>query len=205
MKTFESIDLNDIDPKVAHDILISAVTPRPVALVTTQGENGVMNGAPYSYFNLASIRPAMVSVAITRNEDAIKDTVKHIRDSKVFVVNMVDEDNVKAVHKTASALSIDESELEKYGLTPTFSSTVKAPGIEEAKIRLECELKHIIPLEHRGTVTADLVLGVIKVIHIDKTILSNGEIDSGKLKAVGRLGGTDYTKASKDISIEEDE
>jgi len=204
MRAFDSIDPNDIDPKVAHDILISAVTPRPVALVTTQGENGVMNGAPYSYFNIASIRPAMVSVAITRNGSALKDTVKHIRDSKVFVVNMVDEDSVNAIHKTASSLSIDESELEKFGLTPTLSSTVKAPGIEESKIRLECELKHIIPLEHRGTVTADLVLGVITQIHIDKSVLTNGAIDASKLKAVGRLGGSDYTKAQKDITVEED-
>ena len=205
MREFDTLDPNDIDPKVAHDILISAVTPRPVALVTTQGENGVMNGAPYSYFNLASIRPAMVSVAITRNGDTLKDTVKHIRDSKVFVVNMVDEDNVKAIHKTASSLSIDESELEKFGLTPSFSSKVKAPGIEESKIRLECELQHIIPLEHRGTVTADLVPGVIKQIHIDKSILTKGVIDSSKLKALGRLGGSDYTKAQKDISFEDDD
>lgn len=204
MKTFESIDLNDIDPKEAHDLLISAVTPRPVALITTQGENGVMNGAPFSYFNLASIRPPMVSVGITRNNGALKDTVKHIRDSKMFVVNMVDEDNVEAIHKTASALSIDESELEKFGLTPTMSSTVKAPGIEEAKIRLECRMKHIIPMEHRGTVTADLVLGEIKQIHIDKSILVDGKIAASKLRAVGRLGGSDYTAIGNIITMKRD-
>jgi len=168
MKLFTSIDLNDIDPKEAHDLLLSVVTPSPVALVTTIGENGVMNGAPYSYFNLVSIRPPMVSIGIIRINGKLKDTVKHIKDTEVFVVNMVDEDNVQAIHRTASALSIDESELEKYGLTPTISATVSAPGIEEAKIRLECRLVHIVPLSHRGTVTADLVLGEIKQIHVGK-------------------------------------
>lgn len=205
MYEFVTIEMKDLDKKAAHSLLLSAVAPRPVALVTTLGENQVMNGAPYSYFNLVSTRPPMVSVAISRREGAYKDTTQHIKNSKVFTVNTVDEDNVEAVHKTARALPADESELLKYGLTPNTSAFIKAPGIEEAKIRLECRMKHIVPLVHMGIVTGDLVLGEIIAVHVEKSLYKRGAVDTVALKPVGRLGGDDYTKLGEVFSIERDE
>ncbi|MFW6298427.1 MAG: flavin reductase family protein [Bacillota bacterium] len=205
MNDYVTIEMKNLDKKASHSLLLSAVAPRPVALVTTLGGNGVMNGAPYSYFNLVSTRPPMVSVAISRREGAYKDTIQHIRESKVFTVNTVDEDNVEAVHRTAKALPADESELEKFGLTPNTSAYIKAPGIDEAKVRLECRMKHIIPLEHKGIVTGDIVLGEIVAVHVAKSLYKDGAVDTVALKPVGRLGGDDYTKLGEVFTIERDE
>ncbi|MFP4078633.1 MAG: flavin reductase family protein [Candidatus Izemoplasmataceae bacterium] len=205
MHEFVTIEMRNLDKKAAHSLLLSAIAPRPVALVTTLGENQVMNGAPYSYFNLVSTRPPMVSVSISRREGAFKDTTKHIKATKVFTVNMVDEDNVESVHKTAKALPADESELEHFGLTPNTSAYIKAPGIDEAKVRLECRMKHIVPLEHKGVVTGDLVLGEIIAVHVEKSLYKHGAVDTVALKPVGRLGGDDYARLGEVFTIERDE
>lgn len=202
MDDFVTIDMKKLGKKDTHALLLSAVAPRPVALVTTLGENQVMNGAPYSYFNIVSIRPPMISIGISRRGDGFKDTITHIRHSEVFTVNIVDESNVAAVHRTAKTLPSEQSELEAFGLTPVTSAYIKAPGIEEAKVRLECRMKHSIPLEHRGTVTGDLVLGEILAVHVDKAVYKNKTVDTEALRPVGRLGGDDYTKLGEIFTIE---
>lgn len=205
MDEFVTIDMKKLSKKDTHALLLSAVAPRPVALVTTLGENQVMNGAPYSYFNIVSVRPPMISVGISRRGEDFKDTITHIRHSEVFTVNIVDESNVDAVHKTAKSLPSEQSELEAFGLTPVTSSHIKAPGIKEAKVRLECRMKHAIPLEHRGTVTGDLVLGEILAVHVDKSVYKKHVVDTEALRPVGRLGGDDYTKLGEIFTIEGDD
>lgn len=205
MSEYVTIDMKNLDKQTSHKLLLSAVAPRPVALVTTLGENQVMNGAPYSYFNLVSTRPPMVSVSISRRDGVYKDTTKHIRDTEVFTVNLVDEDNVEAIHKTARSLPSDRSELEMFGLTPVTSAFVKAPGIKEAKVRLECRMKHIVPLEHRGTVTGDLILGEILAVHVESSLYEDKSVNTNALKPVGRLGGDDYTTLGKIFTLERED
>ena len=205
MDEFVTVDMKKLGKKEAHNLLLSAVAPRPVALVTTLGENQVMNGAPYSYYNIVSIRPPMISIGISRRGNAYKDTITHIRHSEVFTVNIVDEDNVTAVHKTAKTLPLDESELEAFGLTPVTSAYIKAPGIQEAKVRLECRMKHTIPLEHQGKVTGDLVLGEILAVHVEKSLYKKRTVDTKGLRPVGRLGGNDYSTLGDIFTIESDD
>lgn len=135
-----SIDPKQNTERDNYKLLIGSIVPRPIALVTTQSEVGVVNGAPFSYFNIMSSNPPMVSLSIQRPEGEVKDTARNIYDSGEFVVHIVDDQNVAQINDTAASLPSTESEVKAAGLTYVASIAVSAPGIEESKVRMECRL-----------------------------------------------------------------
>src|SRR5690606_20166550 len=123
-----------------YKFLIGSVIPRPVAFVTSLSKDGVLNGAPFSYFNIVSSNPPLISLSVQRSKGERKDTARNIIQTGEFVVHIVDEDHVKKINETAASLPADESEIEYAGLTPVKSDIVSVAGIKEAKIRMECVL-----------------------------------------------------------------
>lgn len=198
--------LIEIDPKQNSErdnykLLIGSIIPRPIAFVTTLSEEGVVNGAPFSYFNIVSSNPPMISLAIQRPNGRLKDTARHIHYNHQFVVHIVDDTNVTKINETAASLPVTESEIELAKLTIVQSKSVSVPGIQEAKIRMECKLVQAIPLgnEEHGT---DLFIGEIVQFHIDETIYNEGRIDPRELNAVSRLAGSDYATIGHIFTIE---
>lgn len=121
-----------IDPKAQSErdnykLLIGSIIPRPIAFVTTKSQDGVLNGAPFSYFNIVSSNPPMISLSIQRSGGELKDTARNIRDLQEFVVHIVDEQNVRQVNETAAKLPPNHSEIEIAGLTPVESTQVAVP------------------------------------------------------------------------------
>src|SRR5690606_23715840 len=123
-----------------------SIIPRPIAFVTTQSAEGVLNGAPFSYFNIVSSNPPMISVSVQRNGVHIKDTARNIYENQQFVVHIVDNLNVSQINETAASLPATESEVELAKLSPIPSTQISVPGIKESKIRMECKLVQAIPL-----------------------------------------------------------
>lgn len=198
-----------IDPKQGSErenykLLIGTIIPRPIAFVTTLSEGGTLNGAPFSYFNIVSSNPPMVSLAIQRPGGRLKDTARNIYDQQQFVVHIVDEDNVGAINQTAASLSPTESEIELAKLTPVPSERIAVPGVKEAKVRMECKLVQAIPLggEEPGS---DLFIGEIVQFHIDEEIYQKGHIDPRGLNAVSRLAGSNYATIGEIFTIERPE
>ena len=107
-----------------YKLLIGSIIPRPIAFVTSLGKSGTLNGAPFSYFNIVSSNPPMISLAIQRNGGKQKDTARNILETKEFVVHIVDQDNVEKVNETAASLPPDQSEIERAQLTPVQSTKV---------------------------------------------------------------------------------
>lgn len=199
-----SIDPAGNTERENYKLLIGTIIPRPVAFVTTLSKDDVWNGAPFSYFNIVSSNPPMVSISIQRREGAMKDTARNIQDTKEFVIHIVDEENVGQINQTAASLPQDESEPELAGLTPVESEAISVPGIKEAKVRLECELERSIPLGGSGAdaIGCDLVIGRVVRFHIDPHIYEEGRIDPRGLAAVSRLAGANYAKIGEIFSIE---
>mgnify|MGYP001947932401 FL=1 len=106
-----TLNPKDFSERENYKLLTSSIIPRPVAFVTSIGENGVVNGAPFSYFNIVSSNPPMISLAIQRKNGKIKDTARNINQNKEFVVHIVDEENVKKINETAASLPANESEI----------------------------------------------------------------------------------------------
>jgi flavin reductase (DIM6/NTAB) family NADH-FMN oxidoreductase RutF len=201
------ISLLSIDPTLMSErenykFLIGSIIPRPIAFVTTISKDGVLNGAPFSYFNIVSSNPPMISLSIQRSAGSQKDTARNIIDSKQFVVHIVDEQNVEKINKTAASLPSDQSEVKLANLTSVDSVKISVPGVKEAKIRMECSLEHSLELGSSDSPGCDFIIGRVVQFHIEDEIYENGRIDARGLAAVSRLAGNNYAKIGEIFEIE---
>lgn len=198
-----TLDPNELTARENYKLLIGTIVPRPIAFVTTLSEDGVVNAAPFSFFNIVASDPPMVSVSVQRKQGVPKDTSRNAIAKGEFVVHIVDESNVEAVNRTAANLPSDESEVALAGLTEVSSERITVPGIAEAKVRMECVLEQAIPLG--GSVDSpacDLLIGRVVAFHLDESIYRDGYIDAEALQPVSRLAGNDYAKLGEQFTIE---
>lgn len=202
MSALISINPKNNSERDNYKLLIGSIIPRPIAFVTTQSEQGIVNGAPFSYFTIVSSNPPMISLAIQRPNGQLKDTARHIHRLGQFVVHIVDEDNVEQVNETAASLPVTESEIERVDFTLIASQQIEVPGIQEAKVRMECRLVQAIPLMNGEEQTGDLFIGEVVQFHIDEAIYHEGRINPSKLNAVSRLAGSSYAKIGEIFAIE---
>lgn len=160
-------DLTGVEARYAYRLLAGLVTPRPIAWVTTQDEEGRVNAAPFSFFNLFGTRPPILGFAPGDREPGIpKDTARNIRRTGQFVVNLVDEACAEAMNLTSSELAPGVSEIEMAGLSTLPSHTVAPPRIAEAPVALECREWSTIEIGQNR-----LVIGLIDYVYTRDGIL----------------------------------
>ncbi|WP_372631388.1 flavin reductase family protein [Cohnella sp.] len=197
------LDPADLSERDSYKLLIGSVIPRPIAFVTTLSKSGVLNAAPYSYFNIVTANPPMVSISAQRRDGERKDTARNAIETGQFVVHVADESYIGKINETAAGVPSEQSEVELAGLTPVPSAKVAVPGVAEAKIRLECVLEQAIPLGGDKTSRAcDLLIGRVVYFHLDEAVYADGHIDPAALKAVSRLAGSSYSKLGDLFSID---
>ncbi|MDG5786035.1 flavin reductase family protein [Evansella sp. AB-P1] len=200
----KSIDPKSLSKRENYGLLAGAILPRPIAFVTSINKDGVLNGAPFSFFNVVSSEPPLISISIGRKGTEKKDTARNILEQGEFVVHITDELNVKAVNDTAMNLPPNESEIEKVGLTPVKSDLVKVPGLKEAPVRFECKLEKHLTFEEGETAT-DFIVGRVVQYHVAENVYNDGKIDVSEMKPIGRLSGKDYMKLGEIFSLERPE
>jgi flavin reductase (DIM6/NTAB) family NADH-FMN oxidoreductase RutF len=191
-------DFNEIPGKECYKLLVSTVTPRPIAWVVSQDANGLLNAAPFSFFNVFSGDPAVVAIGIgNRKPGQAKDSRANIRETGEFVVNLVSEANAEAMNITGIEFDSSVDELAQAGLTPLPSVRVKPPRIAESPVAMECELMQIVDLGESG-----LVLGRVLAMHVhDEMVLdaANHYIDTPKLRLLGRMHGRGWYARTSDL------
>ena len=195
-----SIDPKQISERDKYKLLIGTIIPRPIAFVTTKSKEGIVNGAPFSYFNIVSSNPPMVSISVQRSGN-LKDTARNIYGNEEFVVHIVDDENVEKVNITAASLPPTESEIELANLTLVDSESISVPGVKEAKVRMECKLVKAVSLGGDGP-GSDLFIGEVVRFHIKESIYEEGRTDPRGLNAVSRLAGSNYAEIGNIFSIE---
>lgn len=199
----KSMDAGQLSERDSYKLLIGSILPRPIALVTTMTANGTVNAGPFSYFNIVTANPPLISVSVQRKQGEMKDTARNAAESGEFVVHISDETFVDQMNQTAANLEPEESEVELAGLTTVASSRVAVPGIAEARIRMECVLEQAIPLgEKEGAPACDLLIGRVVYFHVDEELYDNGRIKVEALRPVSRLAGSDYAKLGETFSLE---
>jgi flavin reductase (DIM6/NTAB) family NADH-FMN oxidoreductase RutF len=174
-----------------YKLLIGLVIPRPIAWISTRSANGVANCAPFSFFNVFSEEPPLCVVGINpRSDGALKHSLKNIRRTKQFIVNLVDEATANAMHQSSHEYAEDESEFEKAGLTEAPALLVQHPRIAQAAACLECKLFRLIEISD----TRELVLGEILLIHARDGIIDpkSKRISEAHYQPVGRLFANRY-------------
>ncbi|WP_260471931.1 flavin reductase family protein [Bacillus salinus] len=183
-------------------MLSSAVIPRPIALVTSESDEGIVNAAPFSFFNVLTSSPPLISISIgRRNGDIVKDTAKNILSKKEFVVHIIDETLVPQMNDTSYEYPSNISEVEQVGFTLIESKNIQVPAIGEAKVRLECILHESIPLGTAEQYNCDLIIGEVVMFHIDEDTHENGKVLAEKLNTVGRLGRAEYARMKDVFSL----
>lgn len=186
-----------------YKLLIGSIIPRPIAFITSLSKTNTINGAPFSYFNVVTADPPLISVSIQRKNNKQKDTAHNILKNKEFVVHIVDKGNVKQINETAAQLPPHQSEIDLACLTLVGSNKVTTPGIKEAKIRYECVLEHHIELGGReDSPSTDLFVGKIVQYHIDESVYEDGKINTNELGAISRLAGYTYAEIGNTFDIE---
>ncbi|MCA0993486.1 flavin reductase family protein [Pseudalkalibacillus hwajinpoensis] len=180
---------SDLKTKDIYKLLTGSVVPRPIAWVSTVSEEGVHNLAPFSFFTVASTKPAILAISIGQGSGerlgAEKDTLANIRTQKEFVINVVSCSLGNEMQKSAENVPAEVDEFEHAGFTPIDSKTVQPKRVKEALIHMECKLHQILPLGSNA-----LVLGEMTHYHIqDEVYLGNYKIDLEKLSPLGRLAG----------------
>lgn len=189
-----TFDAQSLTARENYKLLIGSIIPRPIAFVTTLNQDASVNAAPFSFFNIVNNHPPMIAIAVQRAGGKRKDTALNIERTGDFVVHITDEDNVQDINETAAPLAYGDSELSHTELSLLTSTTIKTPGIKDAKMRFECKLSQMILL---GDVLdgADLIIGEIVTYHIDDSIYEGDfKINPHALQAVSRLAGNDYAK-----------
>ncbi|WP_295618943.1 flavin reductase family protein [Chamaesiphon sp. GL140_3_metabinner_50] len=181
------IDPNLNSPLDNYKLLTNLVVPRPIAWVTTQNSQGVVNLAPYSFFNAVGSDPLYLIISIGNKDDgSIKDTGANIIASGEFVVNLVTEDLLTAMNLSAANFPTDESELAAVGLHEATSKQVSVPRVAEAQASLECMLHSQQSL---GAYT--LFIGRVVMFHIDDRLLGE-RLHINNFTPIGRMGSPAY-------------
>jgi len=194
----------DLPHNELYGILLNSVAPRPIAWVSTMSPSGQHNLAPFSFFNVVCVDPPLLAFSpglrrpkqpeIARGE--AKDTLRNIRETGEFVVNVVTYDLREAMNSTSGeyAPSVDEFELAK--LTPEPSKIVRPPKVAESPVSFECKLNQILDFSPAPT-SGSLVIGQIVSIHINDANLKDGKLDRNSLDLIGRMGGLQYTRTTQ--------
>ena len=190
-----------IDPQALpaadmYRFMIGAIVPRPIAWVSTRGADGTTNLAPFSYFVALSSAPPLIGISINDREGDPKDTLRNIRETGEWVVNVVNEPLLAAMVRTAGEWPRGTSEFAAAGLLPAPSERVGAPCVAESPVRLECRLHREIPLGN-----SCFVVGEVMLAHADDAVYTDGRIDATKLAAVGRLGGELYQPLREVVKV----
>ncbi len=185
-----------------YKLMVATVVPRPIAWVVTQSAAGLVNAAPYSFFNAVSGEPPLLIVSIDGRSDGLpKDSAANIRHSGQFVVNLVSEAMAQSMVVTAIEFDPTVSEVAEAGLRTTPSIRVAPPRLTDSPVALECERFQTIELPGNR----DLVLGRILAMHVaDAAVLDAARcyIDTPKLSLVGRMhGGGWYTRTGDSFEL----
>ena len=182
-------DFAALAPRDHYKLLVATVVPRPIAWVVTQSPGGLLNAAPYSFFNVLSGDPPLVAIGIGgRAPGDVKDTGGNIRTGGEFVVNLVSAATAEAMNVTAIDFPPDVDEIAEAGLTTLPSTHVKPPRIAESPVALECERFTTLEV---GAERA-LVLARVLAMHIaDEAVMDAARcyIDTAKLDLIGRMAG----------------
>jgi len=183
-----------------YKILCSLVIPRPIALVTSVSEDGLVNAAPYSFFNVFGDTPPIIALGLHRRpERALKDTTTNIHATREFVVNLVDEALAEAMNITAIDFPPQESEIAAANLTLAPSTDVKVPRIASAPAALECRWLHSVNF------TADRELLLAEVVRAwtrDGVMDDKYNVNFAAYQPVGRLYYNLYTRNPEVFQLE---
>lgn len=183
-----------------HDPFKALVAPRPIGWISTLCPRGIVNLAPYSFFNAISTDPHYVMFS----SGGRKDSQRNAEETGEFVCSLATFDLREQMNRTSAAVGPDVDEMTLAGLTPAPSRLVKPPRVKESPVAFECEYVKTVDLPAKdGTPGAySMVIGLVVGVYIDDAVLEDGRINTAELKPIARLGYMDYAVVDASFSMD---
>lgn len=192
------IDPTEIETPKLQAYLQGAVSPRPIAFVSSVDVNGNVNLSPFSFFNLFSMNPPILIFSPSRRvrDNTTKHTLQNVLDVPEVVINIVSYSMVEQTSLASCEFPKEVNEFTKAGFTAVQSQKVKPPRVAESPVSFECKVNQVLPLGQKGG-AGNLVICEVLLMHVQDQILSSdGFIDPQKIDAVARMGQDYYCRAS---------
>jgi flavin reductase (DIM6/NTAB) family NADH-FMN oxidoreductase RutF len=194
----------DLSHSELYGVLLNSVAPRPIAWVSTMSATGSLNLAPFSFFNVVCVDPPLLAFApglrpsgqAGVHHGEAKDTLRNIRETREFVVNIVTYELREAMNLTSGEYDAAEDEFELAKLSSVPSKVVRPPRVAESPVSFECKLYQILDFSPAPT-SGSLVIGEIVSIHMNEAHLKDGRLDRNSLDIIGRMGGLQYTRTTQ--------
>ncbi len=187
------VDPSELTSRERYQLLTSIVVPRPIGWISTVNRSGELNLAPYSFFAALSGTPPLLGVSIGARRGEPKDTLKNIRETEAFCVNVVSQGLLEAMNESSAEVAPEIDEFDLAGLTPRGGDVVAAPWVSEAPVAMECVLMKEVDLTPSANT---LVVGEVKAVHLSESLevgAGGFSVEPTSLLPVGRLGGEGYT------------
>lgn len=186
-------DMRELPMQVRYKIMNSTVTPRPIAWVTTVSGKGIVNAAPYSFFNCVGIEPPLVVLGLLKEPRTrtLKNTAANIIETGEFVVNLVCESDAETMNQCSVAAPAEVSEIDYAGVKTAPSQVVAPPRIATSPVSFECRKHTALDIGTSQTV----VIGEVLYVHIDDRFISDPAkvyIDTPAMELIGRTHGAGW-------------
>jgi flavin reductase (DIM6/NTAB) family NADH-FMN oxidoreductase RutF len=193
------IDPSAIGGRDRYQLLTSLVVPRPIGWVSSRS-GGTPNLAPFSYYAALAATPMLVGISVGSRRGQAKDTLRNVRGSGCFCVNVVTDEFLTPMNASAGDHPPEVNEFEVAGLAMAEASSVDAPYVAECPAVLECRLFQEVPLGEAAT----LLIGEVLAVRLDPVLrLLEGThmVDPELLRPVSRLGGDLYARMGELVHL----
>jgi flavin reductase (DIM6/NTAB) family NADH-FMN oxidoreductase RutF len=182
-----------------HDPFKALVAPRPIGWISSLSADGIVNLAPYSFFNGVSDRPPFVMFTSSGR----KDSLVNIEATGEFVCSLATYELKDQMNATSAAVGPEVDEMALAGLTPAPCKLVKPPRVAESPVALECRHFKTIPLPGKDDGEGYIIIiGQVVGIHIDEAVIVDGKVDVTRLRPIARLGYMDYSVVDAVFSMQ---
>ncbi len=195
---------SDLSHRDRHQLLLSGVAPRPIALVSTVSKNGVGNLSPFSFFNAYASKPPILAIgpAISAKTGAIKDTWQNLVDTRECTVNVCSYRMVEAINLASAEYPSEVDEFTKCGLSKAPSHIVQAPRVAESLFSMECILMENHELRRDIGGNGNLTLLEVVCFHVSDSIMTDGRIDPRRMDLIARMGYDYYCRITPETIFE---
>ena len=190
------------DHGLPHNPFKALVAPRPIGWISTLSTSGVVNLAPYSFFNAVADFPPMVMFSST----GVKHSQINAEATGEFVANLVSYELRDEMVGTSAEVGPEVSEPEVVGLEMAPSVNVKPPRVARAPAAMECKYLKTVPLtDIDGNLSESaMIIGQVIGVYIDDAVITDGMVDLAKIRPVARLGYADYSAVDRVFKLKWD-
>ena len=191
---YKILSTNTLDIKEIYHLMISGISPRPIAFVGSSDSDGNHNLAPYSFYNGFGANPPIVgfSPALSGRTGEPKDTLVNIQKTNFFTISLVTYSMVHQMSLSSSEYEKNIDEFCKSGFNK-FICNNNMPAVDESPLIMSCSLYDILKLGNKPA-SGNLILGKVEEFYVDNSVYKNGKIDPYSLDPVSRMGYNYYSR-----------